>query len=103
MTPYIALMAMGLLAVSPAVAQTTAPSSGLAPASPMAPSTAPSGTVGSTVNGAAPEKTGSTTAIGTTKPPGDAIGDRMGTRPDLEAKSRDLDQKINKGICVGCK
>lgn len=101
MRPLIAVMALGLFAAGPAAAQTTAPNSGLAPASPMAPP--PAGSAGSTVNGGLPEKTGSTTAIGQTKPPGDPVGDRMGTRPDLEAKSKELDQKINKGICVGCK
>lgn len=103
MRPLIAVVALGLFAAGPSFAQTTAPSSGLAPASPMAPTTPPAGSVGSTVNGGAPDRTGSTTAIGQTKPPGDAVGERMGTRPDLEAKSKELDQKINKGICVGCK
>lgn len=100
MRPLIAVVALGLFVAGPTVAQTTAPSSGLAPASPMAPATPPAG---STVNGGVPDRTGSTTAIGQTKPPGDPVGERMGTRPDLEAKSKELDQKINKGICVGCK
>lgn len=69
----------------------------------MAPAAAPAGTVGSTATGDLPAKTGATTASGQTKPPGDTVGDRLGTRPDLEAKSRDLDQKIDKGICTGCK
>ncbi len=103
MRPLIAVAAFGLLAAGPAFAQATAPSSGLAPASPMAPATPPAASVGSTVNGSVPDKTGSTTAIGQTKPPGDPVGEKMGTRPDLEAKSKELDQKINKGICVGCK
>jgi hypothetical protein len=83
-----ALVLCGLLAVA-------------APA--MGQGTAPAGSVGSTATGDMPAKTGATTAVGQTKPAGDAVGDRLGTRPDLEEKSRDLDQKINKGICTGCK
>ena len=65
-----------------------------------APTTAPAGSVGSTVDGGAPAKLGSTTAVGRTKPPGAAA---PGTRPDLEEKSRALDRRINRGICTGCK
>ena len=63
---------------------------------------APEG-AGSTVDGRLPEKTGSTTAVGQTKPPGAPVGENEGTRPDLERKSRELDTKINQGICTGCK
>ena len=101
---YLALAGAFLLTAAPALAQTTpSAGSGLAPAAPVAPSTSPAGSVGSTVTGTAPEKTGSTTAAGVTKPPGATEGERLGTRPDLEEKSRQLDQKINKGICSGCK
>lgn len=84
------LLAGAILTAGPVFAQTS-------------PGVAPSGTVGSTATGAAPEKTGATTGVGQTKPPGDAVGDNLGTRPDLEQKSKQLDQKIDKGICSGCK
>jgi hypothetical protein len=84
-----AILCGALLTAAPAGAQT-------------APGAAPAGTVGSTATGDLPAKTGATTAVGQTKPPGDTVGDRLGTRPDLEEKSRDLDQKINRGICSGC-
>lgn len=85
-----ALLLGAILIAAPALAQTS-------------PGVAPSGTVGSTTTGAAPEKTGATTGVGQTKPPGDVVGDNLGTRPDLEQKSKQLDEKIDKGICSGCK
>lgn len=39
---------------------------------------------------------------GQTKPPGAPVGDRAGTTPDLDRKSRELDRQISKGICKGC-
>jgi hypothetical protein len=65
------------------------------------PATAPP--IGSTVTGAPADRTGSLTAVGQTKPSGAAVGDDLGTRPDLQEKSRKLDQQINQGICSGCK
>ena len=98
MRPLPAFLICACLAVpASALAQSA---SGLAPASPVAPGSPPAGTVGSTATGDLPLKTGSTTAVGQTKPPGDAA---PGTRSDLEVKSRELDRKIDKGICTGCK
>ena len=86
-----ALLGLAMTGVVPAFAQTTAPGTDT-----TSPAVASSGSAG----GAA---TGGTTDVGQTKPPGAAVGDGLGTRPDLDQKSRQLDQKINQGICVGCK
>ena len=95
--PSIAGLALvGVLVVLPAFGQ--APASP-GPASP-GPGVAPAGSVGSTVDGAPPARAASTSAVGRTKPPGAAAD---GTRPDLDAKSRQLDRKIQTGICTGCK
>jgi hypothetical protein len=95
--PSIAGLALvGVLVALPAFGQ--APASP-GPASP-GPGVAPAGSVGSTVDGAPPARAASTTAVGRTKPPGAAAD---GTRPDLDAKSRQLDRKIQTGICTGCK
>lgn len=45
------------------------------------------------------DRTGSVASTGQTKPPGAAAD---GAQPDLEKKSKELDQKINRGICTGC-
>ncbi|WP_298967781.1 hypothetical protein [uncultured Methylobacterium sp.] len=42
------------------------------------------------------------TGVGQTKPPGSALGPGDGTTPELRRKSRDLDRKIDTGICIGC-
>ena len=93
-----------LLLAGPALAQSgSGLSSGISTGAPPAssgPGTLPAGSVGGTTTGDVPLKTGSTTAVGQTKPPGEAAS---GTRSDLEEKSRELDRKIDKGICVGCK
>lgn len=86
-------LVVACLLAGPAVAQNAAAPAGAAPA----------GTAGSTISGGLPEKTGSTTSVGQTKPPGGAVGDDRGTRPDLEAKSKQIDRQIDKGICSGCK
>lgn len=86
------LVATACLAASPGFGQTSTGS----------PGASPTGTVGSTRTGDDPEKTGSTTAIGQTKPPGQPVGDGLGTRPDLEDKSRDLTRRIQRDICTGC-
>lgn len=93
------LVLAACLAGAPVLAQTeeTGRAGGLS-----GPGVAPPGSVGSTRTGEAPEKTGSTTAIGQTKPPGQAVGDGLGTRPDLEDKSRDLTRRIQNDICKGC-
>ena len=105
MRPLAIALVVGSLAAGPALAQLSpsAPSSGLAPTAPVGSGAPAGGSVGSTATGGLPEKTGATTAVGQTKPPGTAVGDREGTRPDLEAKSRALDRKIDRGICTGCK
>jgi hypothetical protein len=66
-----------------------------------APGTAPA--VGSTATGDMPQRTGSITGVGQTKPPGAAVGENLGTRPDLVEKSRQLDRRIDTGICSGCR
>ena len=87
-----AALALGAaLLATPALAQTP-------PAAPVT-GTPQAGAVGSTVTGAAPAIAGSTSAVGRTKPPGAAAD---GSRPDLDAKSRQLDRKIKTGICKGC-
>ena len=86
------LVLIGVLVAGPAGAQS--------PVTPPGPGVAPAGSVGSTVDGAPPARAASTTAVGRTKPPGAAAD---GTRPDLEQKSRELDRKIQTGICTGCK
>jgi hypothetical protein len=80
------------LVAGPALAQTTS-----------SPAAAPPASVGTTVNGGLPDRTASTTAVGQTKPAGAAVGDDLGTRPDLQQRSRELDRRIDKGICTGCK
>lgn len=103
-TVHILSVCAALLSAGPAVAQSASGlNSGIttgAPSATSSPGTLPAGSVGSTATGDAPLKSGSTTAVGQTKPPGDAA---PGTRSDLEEKSRELDRKIDKGICVGCK
>jgi hypothetical protein len=86
------LALLAALAVAPAAAQ--------APANAPAPGTAPAGGIGTTVDGTAPARAASTSSVGRTKPPGAAAD---GVRPDLEQKSRQLDRKIQTGICSGCK
>ena len=90
---WLTALAFGaaLLAV-PATAQTAG-----------SPATAPSPSVGSTAGGGMPDRTAATTSVGQTKPAGAAVGDDLGTRPDLQQKSRELDRRIDKGICTGCK
>ena len=91
----LAVASLGFAA--PALAQVTPPvSTGTAPMT-----TSPTGGIPPAAGGAG-DRTGSVTGTGQTKPPGDVVGDRMGTRPDLERKSEDLDRKINTGICKGC-
>lgn len=87
----IIALALGAALVAGSAAAQTAPGALPAP-----------GAVGSTSTGDYPDRTGSITATGQTKPPGDAVGDGLGTRPDLEGKSRELDRKIRTGICNGC-
>lgn len=92
-----ALTVASLGFAAPAFAQATPPAStGAGPST-----TSPAGGIPSATGGAG-DRTGSLTGTGQTKPPGDAVGDRLGTRPDLERKSEDLDRKINTGICKGC-
>ena len=89
MKPLASFLAATILTVAPALAQ--------APSPPPRPGDA---SVGTTATGdLAPRDT---TAAGQTKPPGTAAGAGLGTRPDLEAKSRELDRKIDTGICRGC-
>ena len=49
-----------------------------------------------------PANTGSIAATGRTKPPGAPVGEGLGTRPDLEKRSEELDRRIRTGICRGC-
>ena len=85
------------LVAGAASAQTAPPaSSGLSPGS-----ASPTGGIPPATGGAG-DRTGSITATGQTKPPGSTVGPEQGTRPDLETKSKELDEKINRGICRGC-
>ncbi|MDB5591415.1 hypothetical protein [Enterovirga sp.] len=92
------LLAGTWLLAGPARAQATPPagsglssSSGSGPAAPL-----PNATAG------ARDRTGGTTAVGRTKPPGSPVGDRAGTTPELDRKSQALDRQITRGICKGC-
>jgi hypothetical protein len=85
-----ALIWGAVLITGPALAQDTSP----------APAPAPAGRTGT---GDVPQRTGAITGLGQTKPPGTALGDTLGTRPDLQEKSRQLDRRIHQGICSGCR
>ena len=94
----LVLSTLGGLLVPPALSQpVTAPPVG----TPLG--TPPPGSVGSTVTGGLLDKAGATTAVGQTKPAGSPVGDGLGTRADLQEKSRQIDRKIDTGICTGCK
>jgi hypothetical protein len=93
----LALIASGCLASGSALPQTAGDAG-----SGASPGAAPLSSVGSTRTGGLPERAGATTAVGQTKPPGTAVGDGLGTRPDLEEKSRRIDRQIQTGICSGC-
>ena len=89
MKTFASLATAAVLAAAPALAQ-------IPPPSPRQGDTS----VGTTSTG--PLAPRATTGVGQTKPPGAAEGGGLGTRPDLEAKSRELDRKIDTGICTGC-
>lgn len=101
MTPAraAAIVIVGLLAAPPALAQ--APSPG--PTGGDRPEAGPAGSAGGTSADRVPERAGSISAVGRTKPPGATLGDQLGTRPDLEARSRELNRRIETGICTGCR
>ena len=86
--PAVLALAASLLA-SPVLAQTTPP--------------ARSSDLGAGLSAGGPgDRTGSVTAAGQTKPPGAALGPD-GSNDRLDEKSRELDKKIQNGICTGCK
>jgi hypothetical protein len=90
-----ALIWGAVLVGGPALAQgDAAPGPGAAPTP---------GAIGTTATGDTPQRTGAITGVGQTKPPGAAIGDELGTRPDLQERSRQLDRRIDTGICSGCR
>ena len=89
MKPLASLSALAILTVAPAFAQ-----------APPLPPRQGDGSVGTTATGDLAPR--ATTATGQTKPPGAAGDGGLGTRPDLEAKSREVDRKIDTGICTGC-
>lgn len=43
-----------------------------------------------------------TTGVGQTKPPGAALGPDAGLTPDLQQRDREIQRKIDTGICDGC-
>ncbi|GJD47421.1 hypothetical protein OPKNFCMD_0129 [Methylobacterium crusticola] len=83
-------LVVGALAPLPATAQSGDPGAG-------APATADPGSTGSV--GAANR---SITGVGQTKPPGAALGPGEGTSPEVREKSREVNRKIDTGICIGC-
>ena len=89
MNSLASLATVAILTVAPALAQ-----------APPLPPRQGDGSVGTTATGGLAPR--ATTATGQTKPPGEAGGAGLGTRPDLEVKSRELDRKIDTGICTGC-
>lgn len=98
MTRTIATLALlAATLATPALAQVTPPIS--TETSPS--TTSPTGGIPPATGGAS-DRTGSITGVGQTKPPGDAVGARLGTRPDLERKSQQIDREISTGICKGC-
>ncbi len=84
------------LGSAPAFAQGSSIGTGSAGAAPAATAAIPP------ASGAAGDRTGSITGTGQTKPPGTAVGEGLGTRPDLDQRSRQLDRQIQTGICKGC-
>ena len=42
-------------------------------------------------------------ALGVTKPSGSALDRRRGTSPRLDRLSRQLEHRIERGICTGCR
>ncbi len=98
MNRYVQLLTFAAcLAACPALAQLTPPVAGGLPPS----SQSPTGGIPPAADGAG-DRTGSLTGAGQTKPPGSPVGDNLGTRPDLEQKSREIDRQISTGICKGC-
>jgi hypothetical protein len=92
-----ALIWGAMLMAGPALAQDPA-----APAAEPATGPATTGSIGTTAPATGPQRIGALTRVGQTKPPGSALGDDLGTRPDLLARSREIDRRINVGICSGC-
>ncbi|KMO34619.1 hypothetical protein VQ02_18860 [Methylobacterium variabile] len=43
-----------------------------------------------------------TTDVGQTKPPGAALGPDAGLTPELQERDRQIQRKIDTGICIGC-
>ncbi|GJD64077.1 hypothetical protein [Methylobacterium frigidaeris] len=52
--------------------------------------------------GALGPATRETTGVGQTKPPGAALGPDAGLTPDLQQRDREIQRKIDTGICDGC-
>jgi hypothetical protein len=94
-TQWLAALALGAILTAGLISGAASAQSAAAPGAPAA--------IGSTATGGPPERAGSVTSVGQTKPGGAAVGDDLGTRPDLQEKSRKLDRQINQGICNGCK
>ncbi|WP_407522088.1 hypothetical protein [Methylobacterium oryzisoli] len=74
-------------------------------AGPLAAQTADPGALPSSRSGD-PSSTGavnrSITATGQTKPPGAAVGPREGQSGEQRDKIRDINRKVDTGICIGC-
>ncbi|MET7243752.1 hypothetical protein ABZT49_10320 [Methylobacterium sp. EM32] len=43
-----------------------------------------------------------TTGVGQTKPPGAALGPDAGLTPELQQRDREIQRRIDTGICDGC-
>jgi hypothetical protein len=84
-TPCLAILLAAALAPAPLLAQQEEPSArdpGL------------TGSLG--------PATRETTGVGQTNPPGAALGPDAGLTPDLQQRDREIQRKIDTGICDGC-
>ncbi|AWN55531.1 hypothetical protein [Methylobacterium sp. 17Sr1-1] len=54
------------------------------------------------ITGSLRPATRDTTGVGQTKPPGAPLGPDAGLTPDLQRRDREIQRKIDTGICDGC-
>ncbi|MBY0295223.1 MAG: hypothetical protein K2X71_04155 [Methylobacterium sp.] len=82
------ILAAALLGAAPLSAQTADPG---VPPSPRAGDPGSTGAVNRSI-----------TATGQTKPPGAAVGPRESQSGEQRDKIRDINRKVDTGICIGC-